>query len=477
MKISSLGLSKKTSKQSIAPIPVNDFLKPLIEGLKKNIIDVGKITEPRAGFRALAQKVAPRLDDPYESGWTFLINDKNSTRGKEIINAIEPLAAYRAMDDASSPLVLNDIPEEFWVEWITKYTLLKKGKQRQPPKYILIIGDPNEIPFEFQSMLSDVAFVGRLDFDDIEELKTYSEKVKKMEEQDKLVEKEVTFFATDHEINSSGCYDPTHYNQSDIDTYLVPEISGLEFKPNKLLKNNATKKDLLDNLQKSRPCIAYASCWGVNASDEALNVQKQVTGALCCQGDYSKGFNPDLVLTAGEIPEDPFLEGGLFFQQSSFSYGSPAISSLSHWVSDGESLGIKKQLAPTDFVAPLPKRLVYHKRGPLAFIGHLDELLAYGYAKNETPGAERRERIEPIRAVLNDILNGRPIGYALNQMTMRRSVLNTSIANNINKTITAFLNADTDEARLRVALPMANLFLMRNEVKNYMIFGDPAVRL
>ena len=476
MKISSLGFSKKTSKPSISPIPINDFLKPLVEGLKKNIEGIGKITPPKTGFRALIQSNAPRQDDPYESGWTFLINEKDSAIGQEIIDVIQPLATYRKMDDVNSPLVFNNTPENFWVEWISKYALLKKGRQMQPPKYILIIGSPNEIPFEFQSMLSDVAFVGRLDFDDIKELETYTEKVKRMEKGN-LVEKEVTFFATDHEINASGCYDPTHYNQSDIDTHLVPEINGLNFKPNKLLKNNATKKDLLDNLQKSKPCSVYASCWGVNASGETLDVQKQLTGSLCCQGDYSKGFDPNLVLTSQEIPDTPFLEGGLFFQQSSFSYGSPAISSLSHWVSDGENLGIPKQLAPTDFVAPLPKRLVYHKHGPLAFVGHLDELLAYGYAQEETPGAERRERIEPTRAALNDILKGRPIGYALNQMTMRRSVLNTQISNNINKVITAFLKASTDAARLKVALPMSNLFLMRNEVKNYMIFGDPAVRL
>ena len=483
MKVAASGISHKTKKSSFKPIIVDDFRKKILEGLKKNSAEIKPEDVDRGvAFRALEPVDAANPAKPEEAGWTFLINKKDSL-GEQIIEAIHPLARYRGMDGVDSPLIFNDTPEEFWGKWIDKYLLLRKGEHKQPPKYVLIIGGPNSIPIEFQSRLSNEAFVGRIDFDDVKQVKAYAEKVKGIEESDKaFVNKEVAFFATDHGISNSGvCYYPTHFSRFDVEKELVPNVDRLNkgFKPNPLIEADATKQNLRKSIQDSKPCLVYASSWGMFAPGESMDLQKKITGAICCQGDPEKVSYKDLLLTADDISSDaPFLEGGVFFQHSSFSYGAPAVSDLNQWISEAEKWEIPKQIAPTDFVAALPKKLVFHPKGPLAFIGHFDEVLSYTYALGEDSHEEARpERLQPISKTIEHLLLGRPVGFALGDMNQRYHGLSIELAD-----LSAKLNKKNKSGAEKEKEPdqlkrLSDLFLQWYEAKNYMIFGDPAVRL
>jgi hypothetical protein len=472
-----------TKKLPFKPFFLDDFRTKIVETIKKDINEISEsseLTTKQVGFMPVDQEGEARLDYPEESGWTFLINEKDST-GEKIIEAVSPLAEYRNMDGIDSPFLFNNSPKQSWLNWIKKYNMEKKGKGKfkRPPQYVLIIGGPNNIPFEFQKMLSLVAHVGRIDFDNVEQVKNYAEKVKRIESnRESIVNKEVTFFATDHDRNDYGCHDPTHYNCFAIEDELMPDVGKLskqKYAPNvNLIRSEATKMNFLERLPKSKPALVYASTWGMSAPEESMTLQQKYTGAICCQGDYKNDPDYDiLLLTADDIPkETPFLEGSIFFQQSSFSYGTPSVSLVNYVPDQGM---IPKKIAPTDFVASLPKKLVFHPQGPLAFVGHMDELLSFSYGIGESVDrVERREQLAPFSTMIDHLLNGRPIGYALKEFTSRVSTAN----NELPGYDTALSGIIKDKKKKEeMETKAAQLFLERNELQNYMIFGDPAVRI
>jgi len=460
---------------------MEDFRSKIIDAIKKDINEISEsseLTTKQVGFMPADQEGEARLDYPEESGWTFLINERDSV-GEKIIEAINPLAEYRDMDGADSPLFFNNAPKQSWLDWIKKYSMLKKGEFGRPPQYVLIIGGPSSIPFGFQTMLSLVAYVGRIDFDEVTQVKSYAEKVKRIEgSKDSIVNKEVAFFATDHDRNDYGCHDPTHYNCYAIEDELMPDVSKLskqKYAPNgDLIRSEATKKNFLESLPKSKPALVYATTWGMSAPEESMALQQKYTGAICCQGDYRNDPDYDtLLLTADDIPkEPPFLEGSIFFQQSSFSYGAPNVSLVNYVPDQGM---IPKKIAQTDFVSSLPKKLVYHPQGPLAFVGHMDELLSFSYGIGESVDRdERKVQLAPFSMMIDHLLNGRPIGHALKEFTSRVSTAN----NKLPEYDTALSGTIRDQKKKEeMESKAAHLFLERNELQNYMIFGDPAVRL
>ncbi|HUT05325.1 MAG TPA: hypothetical protein VMW74_01365 [Nitrosopumilaceae archaeon] len=482
MKVSPHGFGFTTKESSFRPIIYDEFRRKIIMGIRENQAQLH-------GLQIQAKAAPPRkttsdISIPEEAGWTFLINSNHPLRN-QIIDAIQPLAIHREMDRSRVPLLYDGQPEQFWTSWINDYRMLSRGSFREPPKYILIIGDPQSIPFGLQAKLSIVAFVGRLDFDDVNEIRTYAEKVIRIENSDTgFVNRETTFFTTDQGINSSGCYDPTHFNRFDVEKELIPNVDGLasklelpnNFSANKLSESDATKNELQHSIKDSTPGLVLTSSWGMCAPGENMALQKEFGGAICCQGNPDKIPYKDLLFTAADVLPEPFLEGGVFIQQSSFSYGTPSSSELHNWISRDDNWQMPRQIAPTTFVSSLPKKLIFHPKGPLAFIGHLDEMLSYTIAEDEDFQMEDREkRMKSLSFVIENILRGTPIGYALKNMKEEYSLLNDAIVD-VSGYLVNELNQgkDIEESKQK---QFSDLMLQRHKTKNFMIFGDPAVRI
>jgi len=283
MKVSPHGFGFTSRESSFVPVIVDEFRQQILESIKNS----NKFRRvPKGVFQP---NFAANPAKPKEAGWTFLINETNPLR-EQIIDAIQPLALHREMDKPRIPLFFRDQTSNFWGTWISQYLRLQRGRFGEPPKYILIIGDAQSVPLGFQSKLSTVSFVGRLDFDDINEIKRYVDKVIKIETSETgFVNPESTFFATDHGLTSSGCYDPTHFTRNDVDTELIPNINHLQEKfglPNNftatsLIAEDATKQNLQQSIKNSKPGIFFASCWGMFAPGQKIGLQQEFNGAIC----------------------------------------------------------------------------------------------------------------------------------------------------------------------------------------------------
>jgi hypothetical protein len=102
--------------------------------------------------------------------------------------------------------------------------------------------------------------------------------------------------------------------------------------------------------------------------------------------------------------------------------------------------------------------------GALAVLGHIDRAWSYSFRSGRSV-----PQVQEFRDVMVRILNGERIGQATDQFNLRWAVLSAELA---------------DAQRLRSLDPrqvseaiLANRWVARNDARNYVLFGDPAVRL
>jgi hypothetical protein len=463
MKVMALGLDYSTRKLLVDPLDEQAFAGTLLDSLRENVDEIRKLTTTTTrgttfrGGKEIQRKVVD-FGDPMSVGWTFLVSEKDP-RKNEIIDAMRPLAQRRNMKNPDKPLILNTAnDEDEWLEWLQENYFLPDVEQ---PHYVLVVGDPQLVPFRFQSILATAAAVGRLDFDSIEDLKAYVDKVIRLESaEDPVVAAETVFFAPD-----GGPQDPTYFSRHFMAAPLAQDLkSRTGFKIHELFGNDATKSRLQKVLSDTKPALLYTASHGLGAQAEPLETQKKVNGGICCQQTEA-----DSLYTAADVPfNKPFLEGAIVFQFACFGYGTPADSDYAHW------LGKSNLNTQQDFVAALPKRLLAHPNGPIAFVGHLDLAWIHGFDDPETPGISDvwNPRIEPFKNALQSLLGVDPSGKAMSPMATRYDLYNALLTNVFDRMQRGKLQITAEFQKKFV-----NNFITRSDAQNYMILGDPAARL
>jgi len=243
---------------------------------------------------------------------------------------------------------------------------------------------------------------------------------------------------------------------------------SLGFKVNGIFGQNATKTNLEQVLQSTNPALVYTASHGLGAMREKTEVQRQYNGAICCQHEGDLKLSD--VFSADDVPMDkPFLEGAVLFQFACFGYGTPAQSDYSHWIK-----GVPERYSDSDFAAALPKRLLAHPRGPIAFIGHLDTAFLHGFVDVKSPHILDRwhSRIAPFVDAVNQLLRAQPVGLAMENMNRRYSIQNALITNTYDREKRGKLKWDSTKLS-----DFLSSWIERSDAQNYMVFGDPAARL
>ncbi|MDM7935642.1 MAG: C25 family cysteine peptidase [Methanothrix sp.] len=401
------------------------------------------------------------IRDPRKAGWTFLINGQDPRR-EEVIKSVKTLAEHRGMEDPGSPLIYNGEPPEEWVDWLNANYYWPSALENRPsPYYILILGGPDMVPFHFQSVLDSVASVGRLEFDSPGEIEAYSEKVVRLEgAESPVVSRKAIVFAPD-----GGYPDATFYSHKYMARPLagfIQERCGCQVE--KIMGEEATKENLIQATSGTNPALVYTASHGVGATSESLSIQHLYNGAICCQES-----GEDCYFTAKDVPAyEPFLEGSVFFQFACFGYGTPAESDFAYWELD-PSLSYKTE----PFVAALPRRMIAHPRGPLAFIGHLDVAWLHGFDDPNDPDIQElwHPRMAPFVRAASILLEGLPVGLALVDMNKRYDLYNAKISTLLNGIKRGDVRPED------VAERLADAFINRSDAQNYMVYGDPAARI
>ena len=435
----------------------------LVEALQRNLESVtrdAKTTQEGIAFKGEIDRRTLDPGDPLVAGWTYLVNGADA-QCDAYAQALEPLAAHRGMADSNSPLRYGGEPID---EWLTDRYFALELEGKQAPQYVLIVGGPDQVPFRFQSVLDTVSNVGRVDLP-LDDLKTYVDKLIRLEDApEPVVDREAVLFAPD-----GGITDPTYFSRE----YMVQPIGKhirdeVELQTHELLGLQATKEKLLQALRTKSPALVYTASHGLGATDQSDDIQRRYNGAICCQ--HTGPLTLDHLFSADDVPMgEPFLEGAAFFEFACFGYGTPAESDYTHWIDD-----MTEAYTSADFVAALPKRLLAHPQGPIAFISHLDTAFLHAFTDQNDPFIMDRwhARIAPFVSAVNMLLGVQPSGLAMGMMNQKYIVTNAMLTNTYDRQQRGRIQWTESLVRRFV-----DTWIIRGDAQNYMVFGDPAARL
>jgi hypothetical protein len=282
----------------------------------------------------------------------------------------------------------------------------------QMPFYVLLIGSPEEIPYEFQYQLDVMRGVGRLDFgDDYDAYARYAESVVMAEEGQVKLPRRAAFFGVktpgDKATQLSADYlvEPLYQNlqvcEPDNDIKLEAEWQLDKY----IGKDQATKaqlKNLLGGDPAQTPALLLTASHGMEFGPGNPKQQIECQGALLCQDWPGPGgsLGPEHYFAGKDLADDANVAGLIAMFFACYGAGTPKLDQFA-----AQAFKKRKEIAPSSFIAALPKQLLSH--GALAVIGHVER--AWGYSFVMPSGDPDHQAFV---TALRKLMNGEPVGLA-----------------------------------------------------------------
>jgi len=328
---------------------------------------------------------------------------------------------------------------------------------RKIPYYLLVVGGPERIPFHFTQDLAVEYRVGRLAFDEPENYPRYVDNLIAWEKETTPLDRRVAFFGPRYdratELSSDRLLRPL-LDGSDEDTQTFQDAG---FIPLELLEDEATSEALARLLgdPARRPSFLFTASHGADLTCGHAD-QRRKQGNLVCQSLRGEGNSamPQL-FGPKEIPAGG-LTGMVTFAFACHSAGTPRFDSIFR---DKKTRALT-ELASEPFVSALGQAMLAN--GAVGFIGHID--LALGKSLLNPRG---QEQLLPYRNLVSKILNGLPLGMALQDIHERYASLSAKLGT-------------LQMSRRDSVVPdeeIVNTWLGRNDAGGYVLLGDPAARL
>jgi Peptidase family C25 len=345
--------------------------------------------------------------------------------------------------------------------------------RRGVPYYLLIVGSPREIPWSFQYDLDVEYAVGRIYFEtddgkpDYEAYHRYAQSVVLVETLPSSLPPTAAFFAPNHDaatqFSSEQLVVPTFTELVEWSTDRNP---GWQFSDH--LEGNAGKSRLTELLGGGKtPALLFTASHGIGF-DRGDSRQLAHQGAIVCQDiGPVQGAGPvpeKAYFSANDVADDARLHGLISFHFACFAAGTPDINDFP----DADKVFRDQQIAPFPFVARLPQKLLAHPRGgALAFVGHVDRAWTTSFLLSRTD----EPQIDTFLSLAKDLIDGSPVGHAVEFFNDRYAERATALTSLLNK---VRMGRIADEA---FKSSLASTWLDHNDARNYVILGDPAVRL
>lgn len=392
------------------------------------------------------------------TGWAVVLPTGAADRQA----ALAPLLDHRKQLAGERFKILDVLPGERPRDWLTRHGAGPTGVDPdRVPYHLLLIGDPTEISFEFQTTLAVRYSIGRLALDP-PGLAAYAASLVRAERTPPARNHAVTYWAPKHDpataLSAEHLAGPLHHGTDGRGITSDPPHLRARATSNLLRGPDATRARLLDLLhgRGDRPALLLTASHGLGlpAGDPR---QATTQGALVCQ-EWPGIRAPDPathVVAAADIADDADLHGLVAFLFACFGAATPA---RDHFLRDAQ--GAPSTLAPRPFFSALPSRLLTHPRGGArAVIGHIDR--AWGFSLYQ-PGVG--QQILPFYNFVARLLHGEPIGHALRDFPERNAIYSADLIDDLR---TGDLPAAT----------LATRWIERTDARNYVLLGDPAARL
>jgi len=472
------GLNGSTGNYLEEPLTaeeVGDAALRQVEGQSSDEATVVKARAHRQPTYSAAMGVDVR--ELSEAGWAVVLAKDADAAIKD---ALQPLLAHR-QEGAGDLFKIYEgddgyLPGDTWESFRLRHRIGPGlAKPEQMPFYVLIAGDPATIPYDFQYLADVERALGRIYFDTPEEYAYYAQSVVRAETGTERLQlpRRATFFGTRNPDDRATRYSSEEL-VAPLAEELAPTLAEERWHLDVVAAEQATKARLGELLGGPQtPSLLFTATHGAGFdTDDALYPGHQ--GALVTQdwpGPYAWNgrLEEDFLFSAQDVADAAQLWGMIAVFFACFGAGTPRLSDFFHL---REQLpGERLHLADEPLLAPLPRRLLSHpKGGALAVAGHVER--AWTTSFKEGPGPLAQPDLDAFKELFRLLMMGYPLGAALEDMNTRYAQYSVQITHDLYP-VTHQGRAYTDELKDRVA----RLWTANNDARNYIIVGDPAVRL
>jgi hypothetical protein len=461
------GIDPDTGTYAIAPTS--------LAALAKNVRSHPGGTELTAlhgeAQRSFAPPFGVDLEKIGEAGWGIVFHQDTPA---DIRAALAPLIDQRRRQAGPLFKALDYQQGEQVRDWYRRHQVATGNLDPEiVPYYLLLVGPPTWVPFEFQYLLGVEYAVGRLAFDKVADYAHYARSIVAYENAAALSNtKEIVYWGTRHpgdaatNLSASLLIDPLANGVQGAPGALKRPIHSEVGYDRKLYSGDeATKGKLLATLgSKKPPAVLFTASHGMAIKAGRPNQASDQGGLLCQDWPGYGSVRAEHYLAAADVGDDANVSGMVAFLFACFGAGTP---DADQFMRDLGEAGAAPPLAPKPFVAALPQRLLMHPKGSaLAVVGHVDRAWGFSIQPPKTTGAQ----IGPFRNSLGYVLGGSPVGHAVAmQFGQRYAALSTDLLSALSPTAPAYMQlGDVD---------LVSRWLERNDAQNYVMLGDPAVRI
>jgi len=416
-----MGIHGRTGKRFHDPMDVDELARAL-RGEQISLSNGEKEVSTRSNTESYGLPFGKTANDISGTGWGIVYAPNTPP---EVRRALAPLVEYRKGQTRRFFREIEYQPGETAGAFLKRHnvawgTILP----HQLPYHLVLVGSPEEIPFEFQFQLDLEYSVGRLHFDIAapECHAAYAQNVLEYEAaKTKARRREVGFFAPLHSGDAS--------TQASLRNFIKPLVDGDPDEAMPIVQQcngtsvlvsgpEATRDRLYGMLAggASQPAILWTAGHGM-AFDATDPEQMQLQGALLTS-DWS-GFDTidrRHYLAGADLDSSADLRGLVAFVFACFGAGTPRIDSYP------SRSGKRSEIAPRSFIAALPQAML--ARGALGVIGHID--VAYGYSFK--PSGVLGAQLGPYNACLGHLLSGDCFGTATCNLSGRAAALGAQVA-------------------------------------------------
>lgn len=407
--------------------------------------------------------------------------------GDRLVELMEPLMRVRQADQGGAPVIVYRVPPGMdnktcwkWKELVYRDESVAEEDQ---PRYLLVLGDIDQVSLDLQKVLGSDLLVGRLACPTDDGYAAYVDKVLRWEKAPSAAEARAMFFTAK---------DGTAATSIGHRALVAPSVAQCQ---ERRQKGKFRAKDVeeipydgpreakdafLAHLARPEPSMLFSMSHGLGSPRggwRSADEQRATQGAI--------SLGNGLRITAEEVASVPFLPGGIWFFLACFGGGTPAESEYRHWLAhlrDAGGFGGRPDSVlaalpkPGDrpFIAALPQAALANPNGPLAVMAHVD--LAWTYSFQDM-GPDAQSRPSRFQGIFRSLVDGVRAGVSYNQLLRflgETSHQLTDLYNEESRAQTKGEPLPNDAARGR---HKGNLWMLRQDLGGYVLLGDPATRL
>lgn len=400
--------------------------------------------------------------------------------GDQQLAAIEALLQHREAQQGAPPKryrVPPDMGALDALRWKNEVYRAEDVPEDERPRYLLMLGDLDAVSLELQHILANGSLVGRLQCPDLQGFRAYAEKVV-ARETGALHDRGRALYYTVQD--GTAAVDKGHRRLIEPCLEMTrqwSEAGKLELSESiEIPYSDWGPDEMLEEAGGEEPSVMLSLSHGLGAPRRGW---KTPDHQRALQGAISMGAEEPL--TADALAETAFLPGGIWFAVACFAAGTPSSSAFYPWLSLLAEHGASAQHAKAvlkslpaagerPFVAALPQALLANPEGPLAVVGHMDLAWTFGF----TDPSSKRSRASRMFSTLRALLAGSRVGVGVDALMRVYRETNDDLMARYQLQREAQSRGLDDPVDPR---QLGHLWMQRNDLRGYVLLGDPATRL